>query len=144
MSVWSRNFIGHNEDVVSTWGVFVMSHIGYDVNVLGAIHIEAPLNQWWKYRKSLKLFWWRIWNIYNMIWDIIHNYIILIVLIHSLWTMKFREKLILVNINNLYILSHNLRFNYDRWITSSFNLDHKMHRGPNWNINKIFYLRFNF
>ena len=45
--------------------------------------------------------------------------------------MKFYEKLILVNINNLYILSHNLRLNSDCWITFSFNLDHQMHRDPN-------------
>ena len=43
--------------------------------------------------------------------------------------MKFYEKLILVNINNLYILSYSLRFNSDRWITSGFNLDHHMHMG---------------
>ena len=28
LSIWSRNPMGYNEDVVSTWGVFVMSHIG--------------------------------------------------------------------------------------------------------------------
>ena len=27
-SVWPRNPMGHNEDVVSAWGVFVTSHIG--------------------------------------------------------------------------------------------------------------------
>ena len=28
LSVWSHNLVGHNEDVVSAWGVFVTSHIG--------------------------------------------------------------------------------------------------------------------
>ena len=35
----------HNEDVVSAWGVFVMSHIGYRRKVSSAIYVEAPLNQ---------------------------------------------------------------------------------------------------
>ena len=39
-SVWPRNPMGHNEDVVSAWGggggggVFVTSHIGYGGNFL--------------------------------------------------------------------------------------------------------------
>ena len=34
LSIWSRNLMGYNEDVVSAWGVFVTSHIGYEINFL--------------------------------------------------------------------------------------------------------------
>ena len=45
MSVWPRNLIGHNEDVVFAWGGVcdVPHRIGE--NVPGAIYVETPLNQ---------------------------------------------------------------------------------------------------
>ena len=57
LSVWPYNPMGHNEDVMFAWGVFMMSHIGYgrmfvyDVphrireNVSDAIYVETSLNQ---------------------------------------------------------------------------------------------------
>ena len=45
LSVWPRNPMGHNEDVVSAWGGVcdVPHRIGE--NVPGAIYVEALLNQ---------------------------------------------------------------------------------------------------
>ncbi|RVW82945.1 (-)-germacrene D synthase [Vitis vinifera] len=45
LSVWPRNPMGHNEDVVSAWGGIcnVPHRIGEQVP--GAIYVEAPLNQ---------------------------------------------------------------------------------------------------
>ena len=45
LSVWPRNPMGHNEDVVSAWGGIcdVPHRIGEEVP--GAIYVEAPLNQ---------------------------------------------------------------------------------------------------
>ena len=45
LSVWPRNPMGHNEDVVSAWGgVCDVPHRIWE-NVPGAIYVEAPLNQ---------------------------------------------------------------------------------------------------
>ena len=43
--VWSRNPIGHNEDVVSSWGSVcdVPHQIGEKIS--STIYVEAPLNQ---------------------------------------------------------------------------------------------------
>ncbi|RVW24076.1 Transposon Ty3-G Gag-Pol polyprotein [Vitis vinifera] len=45
LSIWPRNPMGHNEDVVSAWGGVcdVPHRIGE--KVLGAIYVEVPLNQ---------------------------------------------------------------------------------------------------
>ena len=46
LSVWPRNPMGHNEDVVSAWGGCVCDvphQIGEKVP--GAIYVEVPLNQ---------------------------------------------------------------------------------------------------
>ena len=45
LSVWPRNLMGHNEDVVSAWGGIcdVLHRIGEEVP--DAIYVEAPLNQ---------------------------------------------------------------------------------------------------
>ena len=45
LSVWPRNPMGHNEDVVSAWGGVcdVPHRIGE--NVPGAIYVETPLKQ---------------------------------------------------------------------------------------------------
>ena len=44
LSVWSRDFMGHNEDVVSAWaGVCGVPHRIGD-NVPSAIYVETPLN----------------------------------------------------------------------------------------------------
>ena len=45
LSVWPRDPMGHNEDVVSAWGGIcdVPHQIGEEVP--GAIYVEAPFNQ---------------------------------------------------------------------------------------------------
>ena len=45
LSIWPRNPMGHNEDVVSAWGGIcdIPHRIGEEVP--GAIYVEAPLNQ---------------------------------------------------------------------------------------------------
>ena len=43
--VWPRNPMGHNKDVVSTWGGVCDIPHQIGENVLGAIYVEAPLHQ---------------------------------------------------------------------------------------------------
>ena len=47
LSVWPRNPMGHNEDVVSAWGGGGICDVPHRIGeeVPGAIYVEAPLNQ---------------------------------------------------------------------------------------------------
>ena len=45
LSVWPRNPMGHNEDVVSAWGGICDVPHRIEDEVPGAIYVKAPLNQ---------------------------------------------------------------------------------------------------
>ena len=45
LSVWPRNPMGHNEDIVSTWGGVCDVPHRIEENVPDAIYVETPLNQ---------------------------------------------------------------------------------------------------